>query len=67
MIWSNLGFSHEPALWVAAINALVMLAVVIGIIPLDPGASAALSMAITAIGGLIVRQQVTPNARLDNQ
>lgn len=61
---SSIGFSGEPALWVAVIVAALDVAIAFGMpITVDQKTSLiALADAVVAIiGGIVIRQNVTPN------
>lgn len=65
---SSIGFSVEPAMWVALIVAGLDVAIAFGMpITVDQKTSLiALADAVVAIiGGIIIRQNVTPNAKVD--
>lgn len=67
MNFSNLSFSAEPAVWVGVVEAAIVLAVAFGapITSDQKEAIIAFTSAILAIvGGVVVRQQVTPNAKV---
>ena len=54
-------FTREPAVWVAVIDAILMLAVSFGL-PLTPEQKGAVDVLLGALGVVAVRSQVTPNA-----
>jgi hypothetical protein len=52
-------FSNEPALWVAAIDAILLAFVAFGL-EVTVEQLGAISIALAAVSGLLVRQNVTP-------
>ena len=55
----DLSFSREPALWIALINAVLILAVTFGL-PLAPEQKGAIDAVLAAVAGVLIRSQVTP-------
>jgi energy-converting hydrogenase Eha subunit A len=54
----------EPAVIAEAVRAVLLVAVVLGVVTLDEKALGAVLLALSAILTLFVRQSVTPNSRL---
>lgn len=55
--------SHEPALWVAIIDALLIVAISFGL-PLEPVQKTAIDAVLAALAGVVIRSQVVPVAKL---
>jgi hypothetical protein len=55
--------SWEPALWIAVVDALLVLGVTFGL-PITPEQKGAIDAALAAIAGVMIRTQVTPVAKL---
>ena len=56
----NLGFSSEPALWIAIVDAALVAAATFGL-PVSPEQKAAINAVLIAIGGVLIRSRVTPS------
>ena len=55
-------FTHEPAAWAAALQAILALAVAFGL-HLTSEQTGCIMAVAAALGGLIVRQSVTPTCK----
>jgi uncharacterized membrane protein len=55
----NLAFSREPALWIAIIDAVLVLAVTFGA-PLTAEQKGAIDAVLAAVAGVLIRSQVSP-------
>ena len=55
----NLSFSREPAVYIAVVNALLVLGVTFGL-PLTSEQKGAIDAVLAAVAGVIIRTQVTP-------
>lgn len=56
---NNLSLSMEPALWIALIDALLVLGVTFGL-PITPEQKGALDAALAAVAGVLIRSRVSP-------
>jgi hypothetical protein len=63
MSLKDFAFSQEPAAWIAAANAVLILAVSFGL-PLTSEQKTAIIAVVTIGAGLLIRTQVTPTANL---
>lgn len=52
-------FSREPALYIALVDTLLVLAVTFGL-PLTPEQKGAIDAVLAALAGLLIRSQVSP-------
>jgi hypothetical protein len=55
--------SHEPVLWIGVVDALLILAVTFGV-PISDEQKTAIDAVLGALGLLLTRQTVTPNAKV---
>ena len=55
--------SHEPVVWIGFIDALIILAVTFGV-PISDEQKTAIDAVLGAVGLLLTRSQVTPNAKV---
>jgi hypothetical protein len=55
--------SHEPVVWIGLVDALIIVAVTFGV-PITPEQKTAVDGVLAALGLLITRSQVTPNAKV---
>ncbi len=58
----RLSFSSEPVLYIAVVDAVLMLAVSFGL-PLTPEQKAAIDALLGALAAIVIRSQVTPVAK----
>lgn len=56
-------FSDEPAVYIAVIDALLILGVTFGL-PLTPEQKGGIDAMLAALAGVFIRSQVTPTAKL---
>lgn len=61
---SRIAFSEEPVVWVAAINALIVLGVSFGL-PITDAQKLAIDGVITGVSAVFLRGQVAPQSHVD--
>ncbi len=61
---ARLQFSEEPVVWVAAVNALIVLAIAFGV-PISNDQKIAIGGVITTLSAFFLRSQVFPAAHVD--
>jgi hypothetical protein len=55
--------SHEPAVWIGLIDALLVVGVTFGL-QITPEQKGAVDAVLAAVAAIVIRSQVTPNGKL---